>query len=256
MSVLDAVGGAFRVIGGTIHARDEVDSTQAEVARLAVAGAAEGAVVTARHQRAGRGRLGRSWWDRAGESLLLSVLLRPSVAPSRAPQLTLVGALAVVDAVAAETGLAPGIRWPNDITVAGRKICGVLAEAATTADGRLERVILGIGLNVNQDTFPPEVAARAASLRLLTGRVQDGPRLLETLLGALDARYREFRAGDGALHAAWRRHCVTLGQRVRAADGTEGVAEDLDEAGALLMRADDGTVRRVASGEIAGAPAA
>ncbi len=102
------------------------------------------------------------------------MLLRPSVAPARAPQLTLVGALAVVDAVAAETGLAPGIRWPNDVTVAGRKICGVLAEAATTADGRLERVILGIGLNVNQDGFPPEVAARAASLRLLTGRVQDG----------------------------------------------------------------------------------
>jgi BirA family biotin operon repressor/biotin-[acetyl-CoA-carboxylase] ligase len=256
VSAVDAVGGASRIIGGTIDARDEVDSTQAELARLAAVGAAEGTVVTARHQRAGRGRLGRSWWDRAGESLLLSVLLRPSVAPARAPQLTLVGALAVVDAVAAETGLAPGIRWPNDVTVAGRKICGVLAEAATTADGRLERVILGIGLNVNQDGFPTEVAARAASLRLLTGRVQDAPRLLETLLTALDARYREFRAADGALHAAWRRHCVTLGQRVRAADGAEGVAEDLDEAGGLLVRADDGTVRRVASGEIASASAA
>ena len=166
------------------------------------------------------------------------------------------GALAVVDAVAAETGLAAGIRWPNDVMVAGRKVCGILAEAATTAEGRLERVILGIGLNVNQDAFPPEVAARAASLRLLTGRAQDGARLLEALLGALDARYREFRAGGGALHAAWRRHCLTLGQRVRAADGPEGVAVDVDESGALLMRADDGTMRRVASGEIAGAPAA
>ncbi len=256
MSSADAVSGVSRVIGGILHARDEVESTQVELARLAAAGAAEGTVVTARHQRAGRGRLGRVWWDRAGESLLLSVLLRPAVAPARAPQITLMGALAVVDAVAVETGLAAAIRWPNDVTVAGRKVCGILAEAATSADGRLERVILGIGLNVNQEEFPPEVATRAASLRLLTGRVQDGPRLLAALLGALDARYREFRAGDGALHAAWRRHCVTLGQRIRAADGAEGVAEDLDERGALLVRADDGTVWRVAAGEIASAPAA
>lgn len=256
MSPADRAGAASRIIGGSIHALDEVDSTQGELARLALAGAPEGTVVIARHQRAGRGRLGRAWWDRAGQSLLLSVLLRPAIAPSRAPQLTLVGALAVVDAVEAETGLAAGIRWPNDVMVAGRKVCGILAEAATTAEGRLERVILGIGLNLNQDAFPPEVAARAVSLRLLTGRAQDGARLLEALLGALDARYREFLAGDGALHAAWRRHCLTLGQRVRAADGPEGVAVDVDETGALLMRADDGTLCRVASGEIAGAPAA
>lgn len=244
-----------RVIGRVIHALDEVGSTQAEVARLAAEGAPEGVVVTARHQRAGRGRLGRAWWDEPGESLLLSVLLRPPVA-SRVPQLGLVGGLAVVDAVAAETGLTPGMRWPNDVMVGERKVCGVLAEAATRADGGVDRVILGIGLNVNQESFPPDVAGRASSLRLLTGRVHDGERLLATLLEALDARYCEFLAESEDLRAAWRRHSVTLGARVRAADGREGVAVDLDETGALLVRAEDGALLRVVSGEIAGAPAA
>lgn len=245
-----------RLIGRVIHALDEVGSTQAEIARLAAEGAPEGVVVTARHQRAGRGRLGRGWWDQPGQSLLLSVLLRPPVASMRMPQLSLVGGLAVIDAVAAETGLTPGMRWPNDVMVGERKVCGVLAEAATRADGGVDRVILGIGLNVNQESFPPDVAGRASSLRLLTGRVHDRERLLATLLETLDARYREFLAGSEDLRAAWRRHSVTLGARVRAADGREGVAVDLDETGALLVRAEDGALLRVVSGEIAGAPAA
>lgn len=245
-----------RVIGRVIHALDEVSSTQAEVARLAAEGAPEGLVVTARHQRAGRGRLGRVWWDQPGQGLLLSVLLRPPVASTRVPQLGLVGGLAVIDAVAAETGLTPGLRWPNDVMVGERKVCGVLAEAATRADGGVDRVILGIGLNVNHEWFPPEVAGRASSLRLLTGRVHDRERLLAALLEALDARYREFLAESEDLRAAWRRHSVTLGARVRAADGREGVAVDLDETGALLVRAEDGALLRVVSGEIAGAPAA
>ncbi|HKZ06746.1 MAG TPA: biotin--[acetyl-CoA-carboxylase] ligase [Methylomirabilota bacterium] len=257
MSPADAGGAQARVVGHVVHALDEVGSTQTEAARFAAEGAPEGLVVSARHQRAGRGRLGRAWWDRPGESLLLSVLLRPRIAPSRAPQLTLVGALGVVDAVAAATGLAASIRWPNDVQVAGRKICGILAEATTDAAGSLERVILGIGLNVNQDAFPPEVAGRAASLRMLTGRLHDRAALLDAVLEALDIRYRAFLdAGAEALAAACRERCVTLGERIRAADGREGVAVDLDASGALLLRADDGAVHRVVAGEVAGAPAA
>lgn len=257
MSALGPGGPTARIVGRVVHALDEVGSTQAEVALLAAEGAPEGTVVTARHQRAGRGRLGRAWWDRPDESLLLSVLLRPRISPVRAPQLTLVGALAVVDAVAAVTGLAPGIRWPNDILVAGRKVCGILAEAATGEDGGLERVVLGIGLNVNEDAFPAPVAGRASSLRLLSGRVQDRARLLDVLLAALDVRYRAFLdAGTQGLAAAWRQHCLTLGERVRTADGREGVAVDLDDSGALVLRAADGAVHRVVAGEIAGAPAA
>jgi BirA family transcriptional regulator, biotin operon repressor / biotin---[acetyl-CoA-carboxylase] ligase len=248
--------GPGRLIGHTIHALDEVDSTQAEIARLAAAGAPEGTVVTARHQRAGRGRRGRAWWDGAGESLLLSVLLRPALPAGEAPPLTFLGALAVVVAVEAE-GVAPGIRWPNDVLVDGRKLAGILAEAATTAEGRLDRVVLGIGVNVDQAGFPLELADRAVSLRMLTGRRHDRERLLDRLLGALDAGYRELRAGGGAgLRAAWRRRSVTLGARVRTPDGREGVAEDVDESGALIVRAEDGSRLRVTAGEIAGASAA
>ena len=245
-----------RLIGHTIHALDEVDSTQAEIARLAAAGAPEGTVVTARHQRAGRGRRGRGWWDGAGESLLVSVLLRPSLPVAEAPPLTFLGALAVAVAVEAE-GVAPGIRWPNDVLVDGRKLAGILAEAATTAEGRLDRVVLGIGINVDQVGFPDELADRAVSLRMLTGRRHDVGRVRDRLLGALDAGYRELRARGGAgLRAAWRRRSVTLGARVRTADGREGVAEDVDEAGALIVRVEDGSRLRVTAGEIAGAPAA
>ena len=245
-----------RLIGHTIHALDEVDSTQAEIARLAAAGAPEGTVVTARHQRAGRGRRGREWWDGAGDSLLVSVLLRPSLPVAEAPPLTFLGALAVAVAVEAE-GVAPGIRWPNDVLVDGRKLAGVLAEAATTAEGRLDRVVLGIGINVGQGSFPPELADRAVSLRILTGRRHDVGRVRDRLLGALDAGYRELRARGGAgLRAAWRRRSVTLGARVRTADGREGVAEDVDEAGALIVRTEDGRRLRVTAGEITGAPAA
>lgn len=245
-----------RLIGHTIHALDEVDSTQAEIARLAAAGAPEGTVVTARHQRAGRGRRGREWWDGAGDSLLVSVLLRPSLPVAEAPLLTFLGALAVAVAVEAE-GVAPGIRWPNDVLVDGGKLAGVLAEAATTAEGRLDRVVLGIGINVDQANFPPELADRAVSLRILTGRRHDVGRVRDRLLGALDAGYRELRArGDAGLLAAWRRRSVTLGARVRTADGREGVAEDVDEAGALILRTEDGRRLRVTAGEITGASAA
>lgn len=245
-----------RLIGHTIHALDEVESTQVELARLAANGASEGTVVTARHQRAGRGRRGRVWWDGAGESLLVSVLLRPSLPVVEAPPLTFLGALAVAVAVEAE-GVAAGIRWPNDVLVNGRKLAGILAEAATTAEGRLERVVLGIGLNVDQADFPLELADRAVSLRMLTGRRHDAGQVLARLLGALDAGYRELRARGGAgLCQAWRRRSVTLGARVRTADGREGVAEDVDEAGALIVRAEDGGRMRVTAGEIAAAPAA
>jgi BirA family biotin operon repressor/biotin-[acetyl-CoA-carboxylase] ligase len=245
-----------RLIGHTIHALDEVDSTQAEIGRLAAAGAPEGTVVTARHQRAGRGRRGRVWWDGAGESLLVSVLLRPSLPVTETGPLTFLGAVGVAVAVEAE-GVATGIRWPNDVLVGGRKLAGILAEGTTTAEGRLDRVVLGIGINVDQAGFPPELADRAVSLRMLTGRRHDAGRVRDRLLGALDAGYRELRdRGGAALRAAWRRRSVTLGARVRTADGREGIAEDVDEAGALIVRAEDGSRLRVTAGEIAGAPAA
>ena len=159
------------MIGSAIHRLDEVDSTQTVLAQMAREGAPDGTVVTARHQRQGRGRRGHDWWDAPGESLLLSVLLRPSVAAAEVSALSLVAAVAVAEALDAVAGVGARIRWPNDVLVGGRKIAGILPDAACRADGGVEHVVLGIGINVGQRAFPPALALVATSLFLATGRV-------------------------------------------------------------------------------------
>ena len=244
----------LRRLGGLHHAFAEVGSTQDELARLAAAGAPEGTVVTAAHQTGGRGRRGRTWWDAAGDNLLLSVLLRPAIPAAAAPALSLVAAVAVAEAVADAAGVEAGIRWPNDVLVDERKLAGILAEAVADGAGRVEHVRLGIGLNVNQTAFPEPIRAVATSLRLLTGRAQDGARVLAAVLAALDHRYAEFLAdGFAAARPEWRRRSVTLGRWLRTPDGARFLAEDVDGAGALLGRDGGGRPVRLASGEPADA---
>lgn len=232
----------------TVIALDVTDSTQSEVQRRAMAGAPEGTVVTARHQRAGRGQRGHEWWDAPGQSLLCSVLLRPDGPPATVAQLSLVGGLAVAEALAASAGVSPRIRWPNDLLVDGRKVCGILAEAAT-AGGRVEHVILGIGVNLHQAAFPAALAERATSLRLLTGRGPEGPVLLAAILERLGARYAEWRDGGfAAVRAAWLAHSALPGQVVRLPGGGLGRAEDVGPDGILLARAADGRLVPIVSG--------
>jgi BirA family biotin operon repressor/biotin-[acetyl-CoA-carboxylase] ligase len=243
-----------RLIGRRILARGVVESTQIEVARLAAAGEPEGTVVTCEHQRTGRGRRGRAWLDEPGASLLVSILLRPPIAPAEAPRLSLLAAVAVADALDA-LGMRAGIRWPNDILCDRRKVCGIIAEAHAAVD-RLEHVIVGIGINVNQCRFPDEIRDIAGSLALATGARHDRARVLEALLDAMDVRYAQFR--DGGMPAIlddWRRRSVTLGRRVRGSDGREGEAMDVDVDGALVLRRADGALVRVAHGEVSFAPA-
>jgi BirA family biotin operon repressor/biotin-[acetyl-CoA-carboxylase] ligase len=233
----------------TVTALNTVDSTQSEVQRRAAAGAPEGTVVTALHQRAGRGGRGHDWWDAPGESLLCSVLLRPDREPAAVPQLSLVGGLAVAEALAASTGVSARIRWPNDLLVDGRKVCGILAEAASGADARVHHVILGIGINLRQSAFPESLAGRATSLRLLTGRDHDAAALLAAVLARLEARYAVWRGGGFApLREAWLAHSTLPGQPVRLPDGAMGRAEDVGSDGVLLARAGDGRMVRVVSG--------
>ena len=146
-------------------------------------GAGEGAVAAADEQTEGRGRLGRGWHAPAGTSLLFSIVLVPPVPPERLPELSLVAGCAVADAIAAETGLVPAIKYPNDVLLAGRKVAGILAEAS---EGR---VVLGVGVNVRQseDELPPGVPA--TSLRLAGATNVDRADLLATVLERLEARY-------------------------------------------------------------------
>lgn len=243
------------LIGCRIHAHGEVSSTQTVLAALASEGAPEGTVATARHQTGGRGRRGRCWWDAPGESLLLSILLRPPIPPARVPQLSLVAGLAITDALEVGAGVKARIRWPNDVLVEGQKICGILAETMSVDAARVGHVILGIGLNVNQTAFPGELEDRATSLRLVTGWAHEPDRLLSTALEALDRRYQAWLAGGFArLRDEWRGRSRTIGERVRTPDGRFGVAVDVAEDGALLVDVGDGVTVRVLSGTLGEEP--
>jgi len=240
------------VIGSSIHRFDVLDSTQSLLARWAREGVADGTVVIAGHQTDGRGRRGRAWWDTPGQSLLMSVLLRPAVAAGHVSQLSLVAALAVTDALASAAGVTARIRWPNDVLVDSSKICGILPDAVCGTDGRVAHAILGIGINLDQPSFPPELARQATSLRLVTGHACDRPRVEAAVLAALEARYEAWVSGGfAALRDAWRTRSSTIGGHVGLPDGGNGVAVDIDGEGALLVDTGNGALTRVMAGPVA-----
>ena len=238
-----------RRIGAVVHEFGAVDSTQTVARDLADARAPEGTVVVAEHQRAGRGRSGRAWLDRPGENLLFSVLLRQPIQAAEVPQLGLLASVAVAEAVEDLTRLRPGIKWPNDLVFADRKFAGLLAEAASDGSA-VTRVILGIGINVNQRQFPIDLATRATSLALARGAPVDRRHLLDRVLGRLEHWYDVYLDhGFKPIHSEWCRRAVTLGRPV-VAGGIHGIAVALDHDGALLVRDAADRTHRIVAGEV------
>ena len=229
----------------TIVHLDEVDSTQTRVFALAAEGAADGTVVLADVQHAGRGRRGRAWMAGAGESLLASILCRPRLAPSALPLLSLTTAVAVAETLQT-FGVNARIKWPNDVLAGGRKIAGILLESRLGVD---PVVAVGIGINVHQRTFAGDLASRATSIFLETARPPEVRSLLDQLL----ERFQGWRAlleaaGFAPVRERWRELTTTLGSRVTI-DGISGVACDLDAEGALVVDA-GGVVHRMVAGEM------
>lgn len=228
----------------------QIDSTNGAAVDWARRQAPHGALVVADHQTAGRGRMGRRWFSAPGASLLFSLVLRPSIAAEELPLVSLAAGVAVCRAVARE-GLAARVKWPNDVTIAGRKVAGILAEAEL-ASGRAGYVVLGVGVNVNiaPHDLPADLVDSATSLALEAGRPLDRVRLLAGFLEELwplEAAL-EGRRPDPIL-GPYRILCETLGRRVRIVTGgriLEGRAADIDRAGGLLL--DSGEVAR--SGEL------
>jgi BirA family biotin operon repressor/biotin-[acetyl-CoA-carboxylase] ligase len=222
----------------------EMDSTNAEALRLAASGEPEGCVVIADAQTAGRGRLDRSWWSEPGRSLLTSWLVRPALPVERWPTLTLVAGLAVARALITSAGVEVRLKWPNDLLVGGRKLGGLLAEA----DGR-GALVVGVGVNVRQTEFPPELAGLATSVALEGGRPVERAWLLAATLSGFGAR---MGAPEEALDD-YRKLCDTLGKRVRVeragAEPLEGVARDLSASGALVIDT-DGAVVEISAGDV------
>lgn len=232
-------------LGHPLHWFEEIGSTNDEAMQLAAEGALHGECVIAETQTAGRGRRGRRWLSPPRKNLYLSLVLRPELLPARASELTLVAAVAVCEAVRAiGPALAEArIKWPNDVEVRGKKIAGILTEMASAPD-TVQHVVLGIGVNLNMaaEEFPPELHDAATSVLAETG--EPAPRALFTaaLLAILE-RWIDRHAEEGfaPVRARWLQLASTLGKRVRAG-GVEGVAEDLDERGALLVRSEGGLV--------------
>jgi BirA family biotin operon repressor/biotin-[acetyl-CoA-carboxylase] ligase len=228
-----------------LRAYRSVASTQALARTWAEAGAPEGAVVLADHQTAGRGRRGRAWTAPTGTALLFSVILRPRLPVARWPEIPLAAGCAVAEGLEAVAPVATGLKWPNDVLVAGQKLAGILAEGVASTP---PLVVLGIGVNVSQEEidWPPDLAGRARSLAGLGAAVAREP-LLAAVLARLDAWYGTLLDGGfEPVRAAWLRRGL-LGTRVALVDGG-GTAVDLSPGGELVVQHEDGrTVRLVAA---------
>jgi BirA family biotin operon repressor/biotin-[acetyl-CoA-carboxylase] ligase len=228
---------------------DEVDSTNRMLLDEARAGAPDGVVLVAEHQRAGRGRMGRTWSAPPGGSLLVSVLLRHDLSRERLHLLTMAAGLALADAVRTVAGLPADLKWPNDLLVGGRKLAGMLAEADVGPDGTPRAVVVGVGLNVNWDSVPDELAGIATACNLETGRAVGRGELLVAFLTGFEARL----AQPDQIARDYRRRLATLGRRVRVerADGdVVGRAVDVDHGGRLLVEVDVGCIVEVAVGDV------
>jgi BirA family biotin operon repressor/biotin-[acetyl-CoA-carboxylase] ligase len=244
-------------VGRTVLHVPEIDSTNRALIDLGKAGAAHGTVLVADHQTRGRGKGSRAWFSKPAGSLCVSVLIRTRRPIEEAPQLTLLGAVALWETVASQTGISAGIKWPNDLLVDGRKICGILAEAHTDANGVLDFVVLGFGLNVaiEPDEFPEELRGSAASLSTLAGRAIDPIGFLNGFLESLKVWLPLWESvGVASFASTWTRHAEHLGQMVRITDGDEPITArliGLADDGALRILDETGATRLVHSGEIA-----
>lgn len=225
---------------------DVVDSTQRVAFDLADGGAADGTVVVADFQTAGRGRRGRAWHAEPGTSLLASIVVRPSLPVRLLPLLSLAAAVAVAEALVRAGGVAARLAWPNDVVIGGRKVAGILLESRLAA---APLCVVGVGVNVGARRFPGPLAARATSLAIEAGRAPDRDALLDELLRAFVAwRARLEREGFAPVRDRWLALSETIGRTVVRAEGT-GVAVGLDDDGALLVRA-GGAVHRIVAGDL------
>ncbi len=238
-------------IGQCCYRYSELPTTMEVARKLAREGAPEGTVVIADVQTAGRGRLGRSWLSPQG-SLAMSLVLRPPL--EYLPGMVMIASLAVVRAIEKMTGLGCVIKWPNDVLIGGKKVCGILVESETAAK-QINYAILGIGVNVNFDpSVFPEISEIATSISYELGREVDREEFSCLLLFELEKLYLKLQAGGySSVYKRWRERLETLGKlvTVKSADGVEkGRAEDVTEHGSLLLRRTDGSLVEIVAGDV------
>jgi BirA family transcriptional regulator, biotin operon repressor / biotin---[acetyl-CoA-carboxylase] ligase len=241
-------------IGHRIVHYFRTDSTNSVALRLDAQTGPHGTVVIAEEQTAGRGRLGRNWYSEKSSGIYTSIILRPPLSPAAAPILTLLAGVAVHHAVSSATGLQADIRWPNDVLVNGRKVCGILTEMKAEVD-RLHMVVLGIGINVNHRSMPEELRDIATSLAIESGRHFARLQVLAELLRGVERYYHMLlKEGHAAIVREWSRaSSYAEGKQVHVkagGNGYSGVTAGLDASGALKICRDDGRQELLVAGEI------
>lgn len=254
----EAVGSLLHteVFGRNMKYFDEIDSTNNYCKQQAEVGAEHGFLVIADRQVSGRGRRGRTWDTPSGISVAMSILLRPDIATECASMLTLVAALSVADAIRSETGLKAQIKWPNDIVINGKKVCGILTEMSIEFSA-INYVVVGIGINVNNSLFPEEIADTATSIYLEGGVMVSRSRLIAAVLGAFEKHYETFlKTQDlSGIKAEYEACLVNKDKHVKvlSANGSvddEGTALGIDDIGRLVVKSDDGEIKNIMAGEV------
>lgn len=256
-----------RDLGTSVVARevqffDTIDSTNNHAKKMAAEGCADGMTVIAGHQTSGRGRLGRDWASPPDKGVYITVVLRPDIAPAQTQVLTLAAAVAAVEAISESVGIHSGIKWPNDIVIDGKKVCGILLEMNSEAD-RVNYVVIGIGINFSQSAqdFPEEFRYRAISLKMAAESQKQGNSqalsklsLIRSVLRELDKTYLlVLNDRQEELLDLWRKYSVTIGKEVRfTLRDVEytGIAVDITADGRLTVDCSDGIRRSLYSGEV------
>lgn len=243
-----------RTMGGNIAYYDEVSSTNTIAHEFVRQGAAEGTLIIAESQTEGRGRMGKKWHSPKGTGIWMSLVLKPRIPIYFTPQLTLLTAVALCRSIKRMTDTEIDIKWPNDLLIAGKKVCGILLESSAE-DERLKYVVCGIGVSVNLQPadFPKELQPIATSLAIESGREVGREGLIAEFLKQFEDLYELYHTqGFGPIRTLWEALSITLNRPVtiRTAQGViEGIATSLDESGALVVTQRDGQVTRVYSGD-------
>lgn len=241
-------------IGNQVLWYTETGSTNDEIKRLADDGAAEGLLVLAEHQTGGKGRRGRSWVTPAGSAIAMSLLLRPEIAPQYASMITLIMGLAVEEGIENCTNLNAQIKWPNDVVINGKKICGILTEM-NMQGAEIDYVVVGTGINTGIDEFPEELRNTAASLHQLTGSEISRPELIAVCMERFEHYYKQFlqTCDLSGMMDQYNELLAGKNGQVRVLEpGNEytGIARGINAAGELLVEREDGTVEAVYAGEV------
>lgn len=243
---------ALQTINFHILRFDSLASTNTEAARQAARGGREGLCIVAREQTAGRGRLGRAWISPRDAGLYFSIVLRPRFEASAWPLITFAAALAARDAIERACRIAPDIKWPNDLLIGERKICGILAERIETDAS----VVVGIGINLTDEAFPPGLSDRVTSLEAAMKDAPDREALLVELVRAMGERYAVLQSPNGramTIREWTARSSYAEGKSVRVAlerESFEGVTRGLEEDGSLRVEISDGTIRIIRAGDV------